>query len=180
MDVEKLALPGLLLIKPKSFPDLRGFFRETYHQARYDQAGIEATFVQDNLSFSKKNVIRGMHFQPGQAKLVSVALGSIFDVVVDIRPSSPHFGQWLGVTLHAESGEQLFIPDGFAHGFCALTDAVLSYKVSSFYNPDTEKALRYDDSEVGIGWPTLEPIVSPRDLNAPLLKSLYEVVDHRR
>ncbi|MBS0615393.1 MAG: dTDP-4-dehydrorhamnose 3,5-epimerase [Verrucomicrobia bacterium] len=180
MDVEKLALPGLLLIKPKSFPDMRGFFRETFHQARYEQAGIPTTFVQDNLSFSKKGVIRGMHFQPGQAKLVSVALGLIYDVVVDIRPSSPYFGKWLGVTLDAEKGEQLFIPDGFAHGFCALSDAILSYKVSSLYNSETEQALHFDDPEIAITWPVTNPIISPRDLNAPLLKNIYETLDHRR
>ncbi len=180
MDIEKLAIPGVLLIKPRSFPDTRGFFRETFHQDRYEKANVPTTYVQDNLSFSKKNVIRGMHFQPGQAKLVSVAMGSIFDVAVDIRPSSPTFGHWIGVILDAETGEQLFIPDGFAHGFCALSDAVLSYKVSSFYNPDTEKSFRYDDPEAAIEWPITDPIVSSRDLNAPQLKNLYEALDHRR
>lgn len=180
MDIEKLALPGVLLIKPRSFPDVRGFFRETFHQDRYEKASIPTTYVQDNLSFSKKNVIRGMHFQPGQSKLVSVAMGSIFDVAVDIRASSPTYGQWIGVILDAEKGEQLFIPDGFAHGFCALTDAVLSYKVSSLYNPDTEKSFRYDDPEVGIEWPITDPIISSRDLNAPQLKEIYEALDHRR
>ena len=170
MPIFELRLPGLKLIKPTVFRDARGFFMETYQQSAYAKMGIEDLFVQDNHSYSQKGCIRGMHFQssPGQAKLVRVALGTIFDVAVDIRPESPTFGQWEGVELDGENHFQLYIPVGFAHGFCVLSDvAHVLYKVSSAYHPDYEKGFRWDDPEVGIAWPVQHPIVSERDRHSP-------------
>jgi dTDP-4-dehydrorhamnose 3,5-epimerase len=167
MEVIDLALSGLKLIRQPFYPDERGFFKEFYRRDRLAKSGIDLDFVQDNHSFSKKGVIRGMHFQlgAGQAKLVAPLVGEIYDVVVDIRKESPTFGQWLGVTLSAKEHEQLFVPVGFAHGFCSLSDEVhLLYKVSSLYDPLLERGFRFDDPEVGIKWPLLNPILSAKDL----------------
>lgn len=158
-------------IKPiqlKTFSDERGFFTEIHRHK-------DLVFVQDNLSFSKQGVIRGMHFQstPGQAKLITVISGAIYDVFVDIRPNSETFGKWEGVEL--KSGQQLLIPVGFAHGFAALDDAHLLYKMSSFYHPETEKGFRYDDPAVGIQWPFEDPILSERDRNASSFKEVVNV-----
>ena len=161
MEIKNLSLEGLKLISPKRFEDARGFFTEAYRKS-WDEA-LGASFVQDNHSFSKRGVIRGMHYQPGQAKLVRVASGKILDVAVDIRPASKTFGKWEGVYLDGE--RQLFIPDGFAHGFCVIEDAHVLYKVSSFYDAKTECGFHYDS--VGIEWPITEPLVSKRDLDAP-------------
>lgn len=172
MKTNELSLKGVLLISPQAFLDERGFFKETYHKMRYGDCGIAIQFVQDNHSFSKKNVIRGMHFQstPGQDKLVSVTQGKIFDVVVDLRKDSPTFGRWEGIYLDGESHQQLFIPKGFAHGFCVVSNegAHVTYKVSTPYDSATEKTFRYNDPTLAIQWPTDHPIVSPRDLEAPL------------
>lgn len=173
MSFEALGLPGLKRIYPKIFKDDRGFFLETYHAFLYAQAGIPDVFVQDNHSWSKRGTLRGMHFQrvPGQAKLVSVVQGKIFDVVVDIRPESPAFGQWQGVYLDGESRVQLFIPVGFAHGFCVLSESAdVVYKVSSLYDPAEEKGFRFDDPAVGICWPVEAPLLSPKDRDAPSFK----------
>ena len=182
MEVIDLPLPGVKLIRLTTASDERGFFKEFYRKPRYADAGIEHEFVQDNLSFSRPGVIRGMHFQsePGQAKLVSVLQGEIFDVVVDIRKESPYFKQWIGIRLEAERHEQLFIPVGFAHGFCVLSragihtpaGAFVHYKVSSVYNPATEKGFRFDDPEIGISWPITEPSVSERDRSSPLFREV--------
>jgi dTDP-4-dehydrorhamnose 3,5-epimerase len=137
--------------------------------------GITEDFVQDNHSFSTQGTVRGMHFQrsPGQAKLITVIEGEIFDVVVDIRPSSPAFGQWEGIFLSALQGDQLFVPVGFAHGFCVVSESAhVCYKVSSIYNPLEECGFRYDDPFVGIAWPVQEPLLSDRDLSSPLLKEV--------
>lgn len=166
------SLKGPKLIKGKVFHDERGFFWECYRKS--DDAGVD--FVQDNHSYSKKNTLRGMHFQknPGQAKLISVLHGKIFDVVVDIRPHSPTFKCWEAIILDAEKHEQLFIPVGFAHGFLVLSeDAHIFYKVSNFYNPAQEKTFRFDDPQIGIEWPVKDFLISPRDLAAP---SFDEVV----
>jgi dTDP-4-dehydrorhamnose 3,5-epimerase len=175
MEAKNLRLKGLKLLSPRVFHDDRGFFKETFHESRYAELGLLNRFVQDNYSFSKKNVIRGMHFQsdPGQDKLVSVIQGKIFDVAVDLRKDSPTFGEWEGVYLDGESQEQLFIPRGFAHGFCVVSDegAHVTYKVSALYDPATEKTFRYDD--LNIEWPVENPIISARDLEAP---SFLEVV----
>lgn len=172
MKIEELSLPGVKWIQTKTYPDERGFFRELFQKPLYTQLGIETEFVQDNFSLSHRGVIRGMHFQrmPGQAKLVILLEGSVFDVVVDIKPSSPTYKKWVGVHLDAEKGEQLFIPVGYAHGFCALSERVqLCYKVSSPYDPLEEKSFRYDDPTVAIEWPDLPSILSPRDRSSPYL-----------
>jgi len=171
MQIQELTFPEVKKITLKTFSDERGFFRETFRDSR-----LFSTFVQDNHSFSKKNVIRGMHFQcsPGQAKLVTPVQGVIFDVVVDIRKNSLTFGKWEGVYLDAALGDQLFIPVGFAHGFCVLSEegAHVCYKVSSFYDSHEEKTFRYDDPRVGIKWPCSTPLLSERDRLAPLLEDV--------
>lgn len=175
MKVKDLNLQGAKLIIPQIFHDTRGFFLESHEIARYQKEGIEGPFVQDNHSYSKKGVIRGMHFQsdPGQAKLVRVASGQIYDVIVDIRPDSPTFGRWEGVYLDGEKHEQLFIPIGFAHGFCVISpEAHVLYKTSSPYDIKTEKGFRFDDPEVGIKWPTTEPIISKKDQSSPYFYEL--------
>lgn len=151
----------------KRFDDQRGWFSEVYRKEWFDELRVE--FVQDNVSFSKKQILRGMHYQtvPGQAKFVSVLKGKIFDVIVDIRKNSQNFKKWTGFELSAENGKQLFIPVGFAHGFVALEDAIVSYKVSSYFDPETEKSFRYDDPSIQIDWPIKEVILSERDRNAP-------------
>ena len=161
-------LDGLILIQPKVFKDTRGFFLETYRVG-------DLEFSQDNHSYSVKNVIRGMHFQssPGQAKLVRCAVGAIFDVAVDMRKNSPTFGQWEGVILDSENHHQLFIPVGFAHGFCVLSDgAHVMYKVSAPFDPKTEVGFRFDDPDIGIKWPVMEPILSERDKTSPFFKEI--------
>jgi dTDP-4-dehydrorhamnose 3,5-epimerase len=173
MEIQDLSLPGVKLVRPKIFFDDRGFFRETFRKPLYDQAGIDCDFVQDNHSFSKRGTIRGMHFQrfPGQAKLVTVMEGKIFDVFVDIRPESPNFGKWDGVYLEAALGEQIFIPVGYAHGFCVMSDhAHVCYKVSNIYNPSEERNFHFGDPFVGIRWPIEAPLLSDRDQNSPLLR----------
>jgi len=165
-------LKGLLLIDPQIFSDERGFFLESYRADR-----LPLNFVQDNLSFSKKDVIRGLHFQSGegQGKLIQVVRGVIFDVAVDIRPDSPTFLQWEGVVLDDRKRQQFFIPAGFAHGFCVLSDeALVHYKVSSYFAPELEKGFRYDDPEIGIEWPTLTPILSKRDQEAPYVNAALD------
>lgn len=172
MQLLELSLCGIKLIKLKKFTDDRGFFRETFRKASYADLGIDCEFVQDNHSFSKRGTIRGMHYQrfPGQAKLITLVRGRIFDVVVDIRPASPTFRCWEGIYLDAAEGDQLFVPVGFAHGFCAISEEVhLCYKVSSLYDPIEEKSFRYDDPEVGIQWPMTSLFLSEKDKGAPLL-----------
>jgi dTDP-4-dehydrorhamnose 3,5-epimerase len=175
MQIIDLKLSGLKLIKPKVFKDNRGFFLESFQQSAYSKCGITETFQQDNHSYSQKGCIRGLHFQsfPGQAKLIRVAVGKIFDVAVDIRPDSSTFGQWEGVILDDQEHQQLFIPVGFAHGFCVLSDeAHVMYKVTNPYDPRYEKGFRWDDPEVNIQWPCEEPIISDRDQQAPFLKDM--------
>jgi dTDP-4-dehydrorhamnose 3,5-epimerase len=147
-------LDGSRLIEPLVHGDERGFFVETFRVDELADAGIDSSFVQDNHSRSRRGILRGMHFQPGQAKLVRCARGAIFDVIVDIRKGSPTFGGWEGFELNDESHHQLFVPDGFAHGFCVLSDvADVTYKVTSYYDPTTESGFRFDDPAVGIEWP---------------------------
>lgn len=175
MEVQELGLKGVKLIQPRIFKDSRGFFFESYHEPRYKEFGIHSRFVQDNHSYSKRDTLRGMHFQtfPGQDKLVRAVYGKIFDVFVDMRPESPTYCRWEGIYLDAESHCQLFIPIGFAHGFCVVSDeAHVLYKVSSVYNPDTERGFRWDDPAIGIKWPVSEPCVSERDSSAKFLKDL--------
>jgi dTDP-4-dehydrorhamnose 3,5-epimerase len=167
-------LDGPILIEPVVHGDARGFFQETYRKAVFAELGVHDEFVQDNHSRSRLGVLRGMHFQPGQSKLVRCARGSIVDVAVDIRPGSDSFGQWEAFPLDDEAHHQLYVPDGFAHGFCVTSElADVVYKVSTYYDPDAESGFRYDDPEVGIEWPNgIELAVSDRDREAPLLSEL--------
>ena len=170
-----LALPELLELIPHRFQDERGFFSEVWSDERFAAAGIAATFVQDNVSVStSKGVIRGLHFQvppAAQAKLVRVSRGAVFDVGVDIRRSSPTFGCWAGVVLSAEKWNQLYVPEGFAHGFITLEDDTeVNYKVSAAYSPEHERLIRCNEPAIGIEWPiAVQPTLSARDEAAPLL-----------
>jgi dTDP-4-dehydrorhamnose 3,5-epimerase len=173
METIPTRLEGPLLVKPTVHGDERGFFMETYRRSAYIAVGIDEEFVQDNHSRSRLGIVRGMHFQPGQAKLVRCARGTIVDVLVDIRPDSPTFGEWEAYELSDADGRQLYCPDGFAHGFCVTSDlADVVYKVSTYYDPETESGFRYDDPEVGIEWPAIELTPSQRDSNAPSLAEL--------
>jgi dTDP-4-dehydrorhamnose 3,5-epimerase len=173
MDQIATKLEGPILVKPTVHGDARGFFVETYRKSRYTELGIGDDFVQDNHSRSRRGVVRGMHFQTGQAKLVRCARGAIVDVVCDIRPASAAFGQWEAVELTDENGHQLYVPDGFAHGFAVISEvADVTYKVSTYYDPDAESGFRYDDPEVGIEWPDVDLTPSARDQQAPLLSEL--------
>ena len=167
-------LEGPVLVEPVVHGDARGFFQETYRKAVFAELGVHDDFVQDNHSRSRLGVLRGMHFQPGQAKLVRCARGSILDVVVDIRTGFESFGQWEAFALDDSDHRQLYVPDGFAHGFCVTSElADVVYKVSTYYDPDAESGFRFDDPEVGIDWPReIDLQVSERDRNAPLLSEL--------
>lgn len=172
MKVTPLDLPGLLLVEPDVHGDDRGFFTETWQQQRYAEAGIEGPFVQDNLSRSRRNTLRGLHFQEPnpQGKLVSVLAGSVFDVAVDVRRGSPTFGRWAGVTLSAENRHQLWVPPGFAHGFCVTSESAdFFYKCTTPWSPEDERIVRFDSPEIGIDWPCDTPILSERDRDAPTL-----------
>ncbi len=172
MNVTESRLKGVYLIKPKVFEDSRGFFLETYNQNRYAQHGIDVNFVQDNYARSTRGILRGMHYQikQGQDKLVSVPQGEVFDVVVDLRKDSPTFGQWEGFELSSKNKHQLFVPIGFAHGYCVISDiAEFMYKCSNFYYPEDEGGLIWNDPKVGIRWPIEDPILSEKDQNHPLL-----------
>jgi dTDP-4-dehydrorhamnose 3,5-epimerase len=172
MKVVELVLPGLKLIEPKVFGDSRGHFLETWNAGRYAHHGIPGPFVQDNLSRSARNTVRGLHFQDpnAQGKLVSVVAGAVWDVAVDMRRASPAFGKWFGVELSAENRRQLWVPEGFAHGFAVLSEfADFAYKVTAPYSPHDEHCLRWDDPALGIDW-KIDPaaaILSVRDRAAP-------------
>jgi dTDP-4-dehydrorhamnose 3,5-epimerase len=169
-------LEGPVLVESKVHGDERGFFLETYRRNVLAELGVEDEFVQDNHSRSRRGIVRGMHFQPGMAKLVRVARGAIFDVAVDVRPSSPAFGRWEAAELSDQHGQTLYVPDGFAHGFCVLSDeADVIYGCSTYYDPDTEGGFAYDDPDVGIAWPRdVDLIASDRDRNAPRLAEIRE------
>lgn len=181
MQVIDLKLAGLKLILPRLFKDERGFFFESYHQSLYESHGLPL-FLQDNVSFSRNGALRGLHFQvePGQDKLVTCTQGAIWDVVVDLRPHSSTFKQWEAVELNDQTHAQLFVPKGFAHGFCVLSESArVHYKVSSFYNPKTERSIRWNDPEFKIAWPITSPILSERDQTSPFFKEIQDVVDTR-
>jgi dTDP-4-dehydrorhamnose 3,5-epimerase len=173
-------IEGLLLLEPRVFGDHRGFFAETFRADAWREAGVDVDFVQDNHSRSRRGTLRGMHFQlsPGQAKLIRCARGSILDVVVDLRRDSPTFGRWEAFELDDASMRQLFVPVGFAHGFCVTSEvADVAYKCSSYYDPATESGIAYDDPDVGIAWPAgLDPIVSERDADAPRLADVADTL----
>lgn len=173
----KTALDGLVLIEPQVFGDDRGFFLETFSQDAWRKLGVDVDFVQHNHSRSSLGTLRGLHFQtsPGQAKLLRCPRGKIFDVAVDLRRGSPTYGQWEGYVLDDEKHRQLFVPVGFAHGFCVLSEiADVTYLVSSYYDPETEAGIRWDDPEVGVEWPVSEPLLSQRDLEAPTLAQVAD------
>ncbi len=166
MKIITTALEGVLIVEPDIHGDKRGFFFETYNRKRYSESGIDRIFVQDNLSFSKRGTLRGLHFQvkQPQAKLVQVVQGEVFDVAVDIRISSPTFGQWTGARLSEENKLQFFIPEGFAHGFVVLSDtALFMYKCSALYDPADEGGIIWSDPEIAIDWPVVDPVVSDKD-----------------
>ena len=166
-DVHKLDLPGVLLLQPKRWDDERGFFMETFHEEALAAAGVQHRFVQDNLSFSKKAVLRGLHFQKephAQAKLVRCVSGEIFDVAADHNPNSPTFGKYVSATLSGEKQNMLYIPAEYAHGFCVLSDeAIVEYKVSDYYHPESAFGVRYDEAIFTIPWPVHLPILSEQD-----------------
>jgi dTDP-4-dehydrorhamnose 3,5-epimerase len=175
MQITQTPLSGVLLLQPRVHHDARGYFLESYSARTLAEFGINDVFVQDNQSRSVQGVLRGLHYQvnPGQVKLVRVLSGVIFDVVVDIRHGSPTFGQWFGETLSAENHLQMYVPIGFAHGFCVLSDtAEIAYKCSTFYSPPDERGLAWDDPDVGIEWPVTDPLVSERDTRHPRLKEI--------
>ncbi|HDL17490.1 MAG TPA: dTDP-4-dehydrorhamnose 3,5-epimerase [Bacteroidetes bacterium] len=171
----KLEIPDVVLIRAKKFGDLRGFFMETYKKFEFAANGIEDQFIQDNYSHSNQGVLRGLHFQKppvAQAKLVMVFSGKVFDVAVDIRKGSPTFGKWVGATLSAEGAGMLYIPPGFAHGFCVVSEtADFTYKVSAEYSPENEGGIAWNDPVIGIEWPVTAPKLSDRDKNMPLLQN---------
>ncbi len=175
MKVTPTAIPDILLIQPKVFGDSRGWFQEAFQANRYREAGIDADFVQDNVSFSQKGVLRGLHFQEPkpQGKLVYVIQGEVFDVAVDIRKDSPTFGRWVGEYLSSENHHQLWVPPGFAHGFCVTSDtALFAYKCSAYYNPKTEQCIRWDDPDLKVDWPIDNPAVSEKDRAGVAFKEL--------
>ena len=167
-------LEGPILLEPVVHRDDRGFFQETYRRNVFAELGIHDEWLQDNHSRSRRGIVRGMHFQPGMAKLLRCPRGAVLDVLVDIRPGSPAFGRWEAFELNDEMHRELYAPDGFAHGFCVLSDiADVVYKCSAYYESERESGFRYDDPEVGIDWPTdLDLQTSPRDREAPRLSEL--------
>ena len=172
MKVTPTELPEVLLVEPKVFGDARGFFYEGYQAERYAAAGIPGPFVQDNLSRSARGTLRGLHFQEpkGQGKLVQVLRGRVFDVAVDVRTGSPRFGRWVGVELAEEPLRQLWIPPGFAHGFCVLSESAdFFYRCTELYAPAAERAIAWNDPRIGIRWPIEQPLLSAKDAAAPLL-----------
>ncbi|RKH68613.1 dTDP-4-dehydrorhamnose 3,5-epimerase [Corallococcus aberystwythensis] len=173
MKVTPLEIPDVLLIEPKVFGDDRGFFLESYNGKRYADVGVVGPFVQDNLSRSVKGTLRGLHFQEPnpQGKLVQCLAGAVWDVAVDIRKGSPTFGRWVAAELTGENKHQLWVPAGFAHGFCVLSDSAdFFYKCTALYSPETERSILWNDPELAIPWPVTAPLLSPKDLKAPLLK----------
>lgn len=168
-------LPEIIIIEPDLFKDNRGHFLETYQAQRYVEHGIPERFVQDNLSYSGRGVLRGLHYQIGkpQGKLVWVVQGEVFDVAVDIRRGSPTFGKWMGVTLSSDKYRQIYIPEGFAHGFCVTSEtAIVVYKCTDYFAPKQERGIRWDDPSLGIEWPVAEPVLSDKDREYPTLEEM--------
>ena len=173
----KETLPGVIVIEPVVYRDNRGFFLETFHKGEYSEGGVDDVFVQDNHSFSTKSTLRGLHYQlkTPQAKLIYAVTGEIYDVVVDIRRGSPHFGKWMGVILSDENRKQIYVPKGFAHGFCVLSEtADVIYKCSDFYSPRDEYGVIWSDPSIGIDWPVENPLLSEKDGKNPELNQIPE------
>lgn len=176
MNIVKTTIPDLLVIEPRVFEDDRGLFYESYNFQKLAELGLETQFVQDNHSFSKAGVLRGLHFQSepmGQAKLVRCTKGKLWDVAVDVRKNSPTYKKWFGLELSAENKKMLYIPVGFLHGFYALTDCELQYKCSNYYSSEHDGSIIYNDPSIAIDWPLLnkDPIISDKDKNASLLEN---------
>ncbi len=172
MIIEQTRLPGVLVCKPRVYQDSRGFFMELWNERVYAEYGLDLRFVQGNLSYSRRGVLRGLHYQnpDPQGKLVSVLEGEVFDVAVDIRAGSPTFGEWFGLTLSAENRHQVYIPPGFAHGFVVTGEtALFCYGCTNFYSPEGDGSIRWDDPDLGIPWPVEAPLLSEKDAAAPLL-----------
>lgn len=179
----ELDLPGVLLIEPRVYGDERGFFLETWQARRYAEAGLPERFVQDNLSKSRRGVLRGLHYQieRPQGKLVWVLEGEVFDVAADVDPESGTFGRWVGVRLSGENHRQLYVPPGYVHGFCVLTEAAyFAYKCTEYYAPELERGVRWDDPTLAIDWPVEEPIVNERDVAWPTLEETREELPESR
>ena len=177
MKFTKTELPGVILVEPDVYSDSRGFFLETYHQRKYSEGGIPGPFVQDNHSHSVRGTLRGLHAQVGrpQGKLVRAVAGEMFDVAVDIRNGSPTLGRWVGFVLSGENFRQLYVPPGFAHGFCVLSERVdVEYKCTDFYDQAAEIAVAWTDPEIGILWPVSDPTLSPKDARAPRLREILD------
>ena len=175
MEVLPTQLEGPILLQPKVFRDPRGFFLETYRQTVLTELGIDDEFVQDNHSRSARGIVRGMHFQPGMAKLIRCPRGEIVDVLVDIRKGSPRFGEWEAFTLNDDNLRQLYCPDGFAHGFCVTSEiADVVYKCSTYYDPSAESGISYKDPAIGIEWPEIDLVPSDRDAGAPPLSEVED------
>jgi dTDP-4-dehydrorhamnose 3,5-epimerase len=175
MKISPTVLPEVLILEPRVFRDERGYFLETWSQIRYRDEGLPEKFVQDNLSCSAHGVLRGLHFQNPfqQGKLVCVLQGEVFDVAVDIRVGSPTFGRWVSCVLSGENLRQMYIPEGFAHGFCVTSErALFVYKCTEYYSPASEISIRWDDLDIGIHWPVPAPALSPKDAAAPLLRDI--------
>ncbi len=175
MKIMPVGLPEIVLIEPRVFEDRRGYFLETYQSQRYADLGMAAGFVQDNLSYSRKGVVRGLHYQlqQPQGKLVMVLQGEVIDVVVDIRLDSPNFGKWSKNCLSAENHRQLYVPPGFAHGFMVTSEtAIVLYKCTDYYHPGDEYGIRWNDANLGIDWPAVEAILSDKDGKYPALKDV--------
>ena len=173
LEVSDLPFKGLKLFKPRVFGDARGYFLETYQHSKFDVGGVADAFVQDNMSFSRRGVLRGLHYQypHWQGKLVFVLQGEVFDVVVDIRRDSPTFGKWFGISLSEENHLQLYVPPGFAHGFCVTSEnARVMYKCTDFYSPGNEHTILWNDPAIGIDWPISDPVLSDKDAKGVCLK----------
>lgn len=177
MDVLEGDLPEVRIIEPDVYTDDRGAFLETWNARDYGKLGVDVAFVQDNLSRSRRHVLRGLHFQNPrpQGKLISVMKGEVYDVVVDVRSGSDTFGEWQGTVLSADNARQLYIPEGFAHGFVVTSkEALFHYKCTDFYHPEAEGVIRWDDPRLGIEWPIEDPILSDRDRTAPRIDEMPE------
>jgi len=175
MHIEHTPLAGVKLLIPRVFGDDRGFFMETFNRRTAMQLGIPTEFVQDNHSYSQQGVLRGLHYQhpTWQGKLVRVVAGEVYDVAVDIRPGSPGYGQWYGAWLSGANKRQMYVPEGFAHGFCVTSaDAHVLYKCTSLYAPDEDAGVLWNDPDIGIDWPVAEPVLSEKDSAAPRLKDI--------
>ncbi len=180
MNIQETDIPGVLIVEPRVHGDERGWFMEAWQERRYAEAGITGPFVQDNMARSRHGILRGLHLQHphAQGKLVQEVVGEVFDVAVDVRRGSPHFGRWVGVILSAENHRQLWVPPGFAHGYVVTSgEAIFSYKCSEYYHPETDLSIRWDDPDIGIDWPVVgQPSLSQKDAEALLLK---DVPDNR-